>query len=128
MRRRSLRATVALVGALLALVVTASVAGTASATTGADLIIPIRATLTKHGTCLTGASPRIDDATTVLFLIENHSSKARGFQIGTPASERRSVLMRPGTGDRFYYVFRAPGKVPFRSAGPNAKLLTGAFK
>ena len=129
MPRRPYRLTLALVGALVLLVVPVTGAGAAPSTTGTELVIPLRATLMKSGGIHLSASPRVDLETTILFLVTNRSSKPRWFEIGTRKTTlRRTPLIRPGATDRFYYVFRMRGKVPFRYGGPGIVARSGAFR
>lgn len=119
----------ALVAALLPLVVLVTGAGPANATTGTELVIPLRATLTKSGGLHLSATPRVDVETTVLFLVTNRSAKPRWFEIGTRRTAlRRTPLIRPGKTNRFYYVFRVRGKVPFRYGGPGSVARRGVFR
>lgn len=104
-------------------------AGSAPTTTGTELIIPLRATFTKTGGLHLSASPRVDLETTILFLVTNHSAKRMWFEVGTRAtSVRRTPLVKPGSTDRFYYVFRVRGTVPFRYGGPGLTTRSGVFR
>jgi hypothetical protein len=124
-------ATRALFGVAIALGAAAaavSFPAAAPATTGAELIIPLRATLTDRGVVFS-APPRVDLDTTVLFLVTNKGTQARWFQVGTRSTTlRRTRLLRRGQSTRFYYVFRIRGTVPYRSDGPTARLRTGIFR
>lgn len=103
--------------------------GSAPTTTGTELIIPLRATFTKTGGLHLSASPRVDLETTILFLVTNHSAKRMWFEVGTRAtSVRRTPLVKPGSTDRFYYVFRVRGTVPFRYGGPGLTTRSGVFR
>lgn len=121
---------------MLAVLVTLAVAavattgaGSAPTTTGTELIIPLRATFTKTGGLHLSASPRVDLETTILFLVTNHSAKRMWFEVGTRAtSVRRTPLVKPGSTDRFYYVFRVRGTVPFRYGGPGMTTRSGVFR
>ena len=63
------------------------------------------------------------------FLVTNHSAKRMWFEVGTRGTSlRRTPLVRPGGTDRFYYVFRVRGTVPFRYGGPGMTTRTGVFK
>ena len=129
MPERSNRLRRALVAALLPLVVLVAGSGSAGATTGTEVIIPLRATLTKSGGIHLSATPRVDLETTILFLVTNRSAKPRWFEIGTRRTTlRRTPLIRPGQTDRFYYVFRVRGKVPFRFGGPGTVPRRGVFR
>ena len=108
-------------------VAAATFASAAPATTGPELVIPLRVTLTDRGIHLS-AHPRIDLDTTVLFLVTNRSSRRRWFQVGSRRNERRTRVLRRGQTDRFYYVFRTRGRVPYTSGGPGARLRTGIFR
>jgi hypothetical protein len=110
-----------------ALVAAATLASDARATTGAELIIPMRVTLTDRGIHFS-ARPKIDLDTTVLFLVTNKSSQRRWFQIGNPKNDRRTRVLRRGGTDRFYFVFRARGRVPYKSGGPGAPVRSGIFR
>ena len=104
-------------------------AGSAPTTTGTELIIPLRATFTKTGGLHLSASPRVDLETTILFLVTNHSAKRMWFEVGTRATSlRRTPLVKPGRTDRFYYVFRVRGTVPFRYGGPGLTTRSGVFR
>jgi hypothetical protein len=104
-------------------------AGAAPTTTGTELIIPLRATFTKTGGLHLSATPRVDLETTILFLVTNHSAKRMWFEIGTRSTElRRTPLVKPGSTDRFYYVFRVRGKLPFRYGGPGLTTRSGVFR
>jgi hypothetical protein len=104
-------------------------AGSAPTTTGTELIIPLRATFTKTGGLHLSASPRVDLETTILFLVTNHSARRMWFEVGTRAtSVRRTPLVKPGSTDRFYYVFRVRGTVPFRYGGPGLTTRSGVFR
>jgi hypothetical protein len=104
-------------------------AGAAPTTTGTELIIPLRATFTKTSGLHLSATPKVDLETTILFLVTNHSAKRMWFEVGTrKTSLRRTPLVKPGGTDRFYYVFRVRGKVPFRYGGPGIVARSGAFR
>lgn len=104
-------------------------AGSAPTTTGTELIIPLRATFTKTGGLHLSASPRVDLETTILFLVTNHSAKRMWFEVGTRSTSlRRTPLVKPGSTDRFYYVFRVRGTVPFRYGGPGLTTRSGVFR
>ena len=76
-----------------------------------------------------GAAPKVDLETTILFLVTNHSAKRMWFEVGTRATSlRRTPLVKPGGTDRFYYVFRVRGTVPFRYGGTGMTTRTGVFK
>ena len=121
---------------MLAVLVTVAVAavattgaGSAPTTTGTELIIPLRATFTKTGGLHLSASPRVDLETTILFLVTNHSAKRMWFEVGTRSTSlRRTPLVKPGSTDRFYYVFRVRGTVPFRYGGPGLTTRSGVFR
>ena len=121
---------------MLAVLVTLAVAaaattgaGSAPTTTGTELIIPLRATFTKTGGLHLSASPRVDLETTILFLVTNHSAKRMWFEVGTRSTSlRRTPLVKPGSTDRFYYVFRVRGTVPFRYGGPGLTTRSGVFR
>ena len=71
----------------------------------------------------------MDLETTILFLVTNHSAKRMWFEVGTRGTSlRRTPLVKPGGTDRFYYVFRVRGTVPFRYGGPGMTPRTGVFK
>ncbi len=116
--------------AALALTIAASgVAAAAPATTGTELVIPLRATFTKTGRIHLSASPKVDLETTILFLVTNRSAKRMWFEIGTRSTSlRRTPLVKPGATDRFYYVFRVRGTVPFRYGGPGLAPRSGVFR
>ena len=100
---------------------------TRSATTGPELIYPIRVTLNDRGIVLS-ASPRMQLDTTILFIVRNRASNRRWFAVGNrPATLRRTHLLRPGRSEQFYYIFRARGTVKFQSGGPGVTLRTGKF-
>jgi hypothetical protein len=123
---RGIRTTWLLVAAV-ASVAAATFASAAPATTGAELVIPMRVTLTDRGIHFS-ARPRVDLDTTVLFLVTNRSSGRRWFQIGGPRTERRTRVLRHGATDRFYFVFRVRGRVPYKSGGPSAPVRAGTFR
>jgi hypothetical protein len=115
--------------ALAVAAVAATGAGSAPTTTGTELIIPLRATFTKTGGLHLSASPKVDLETTILFLVTNHSAKRMWFEVGTRATSlRRTPLVKPGATDRFYYVFRVRGTVPFRYGGPGLTTRSGVFR
>jgi hypothetical protein len=116
----------ALVGGA-ALLAAASFTSASRATTGAELVLPMRVTLTDRAIHF-NARPRVDLDTTVLFLVTNKSSRRRWFQIGVPKTQRRTRVLRRGAIDRFYYVFRVRGRVPFASGGPGVQLRSGTFR
>ena len=123
------RTALVVVAALASMLVAASGAGAAPTTTGTELIIPMRATLTKTGGLHLSASPRVDLETTILFLVTNRSAKRRWFEIGTrTTSLRRTRLIRPGATERFYYVFRVRGTTPFRWGGPGTMPRRGVIR
>jgi hypothetical protein len=123
------RTVFAVVLALASVLVATSGAGGAGATTGTELVIPMRATLTKTGGLHLSASPRVDLETTILFLVTNHSAKRRWFEIGTrDTTLRRTRLIRPGKTERFYYVFRLRGTTPFRWGGPGTTPRRGVIR
>jgi len=123
------RAMVGVAAGLALALVAVSGAGAAGTTTGTELIVPMRATLTKSGGLHLSASPRVELETTILFLVTNRSAKRRWFEIGTRTTElRRTPLMRPGATERFYYVFRVRGTTPFRWGGPGAKPRRGVLR
>ena len=126
---RSTRPIVALAVGALAVAAAAPGAGAAPATTGTELIVPLRATFTRTGGLHLSATPKVDLETTILFLITNHSAKRMWFEVGTRSTTlRRTPLVRRGGTDRFYYVFRVRGKVPFRYGGPGLATRTGVFR
>ena len=115
--------------ALAVAAVAATGAGSAPTTTGPELIIPLRTTFTKTGGLHLSASPKVDLETTILFLVTNHSAKRMWFEVGTRATSlRRTPLVKPGATDRFYYVFRVRGTVPFRYGGPGLTTRSGVFR
>jgi hypothetical protein len=102
--------------------------GAVPSTTGPELIVPMRVTLTNAGIRL-NAAPRVDLETTILFLVTNQASGPRWFEIGTSRTQlRRTPLLRRAATYRFYYVFRVRGSVPFRSGGPGAVIRTGTIR
>lgn len=114
--------------AALATLVVPSAAATAPATTGPELIIPIRVTLSDRGIVLS-ASTRVQLDTTILFIVTNRARTRRWFSVGNrPATLRRTNQLRPGRSERFYYVFRVRETVRFRSGGPGVKPRTGRFR
>lgn len=125
-RRLRLAATLAAVASL------ASLAGPAAgttrpATTGPELIYPIRVTLTDRGVVLS-ASARMELDTTILFIVTNRASGRRWFSVGNrPATLRKTHLLRASRSERFYYIFRARGTVKFQSGGPGVTVRTGKF-
>ena len=126
---RSTRLVLVVLVTLALAAVAATGARSAPTTTGTELIIPLRATFTKSGGIHLSASPKVDLETTILFLVTNHSAKRMWFEIGTRATTlRRTPLVKPGTTDRFYYVFRVRGTVPFRYGGPGLTTRPGVFR
>lgn len=126
---RFFRLTLAVLAALVVTTTAATGADAAPATTGTELIIPLRATFTRTGGLHLSATPKVDLETTILFLVTNHSAKRMWFEVGTRATSlRRTPLVKPGGTDRFYYVFRVRGTVPFRYGGPGMTTRTGVFK
>ena len=130
MLRRSTRLLLAVLAVVvLAAAATGGGAGAAPTTTGTELIIPLRANFTRTGGLHLSASPKVDLETTILFLVTNHSAKRMWFEVGTRATSlRRTPLVKPGGTDRFYYVFRVRGTVPFRYGGPGLTTRTGVFR
>jgi hypothetical protein len=127
-RRAVRRVAGALVAGVVAVTVVVATAATAPATTGPELIIPMRVTLTNDGMVLS-ASGRVDLDTTMLFIIENRALGARWFSVGGPRTDvRRTPSLRRGATNRFYYVFRVRGKVPFAMGGPGVRLRAGNFR
>jgi hypothetical protein len=127
--RRSIRLAVALLVSFVATAAAVSGSAAAPTTTGTELVIPLRATITKTGGLHLGATPKVDLETTILFLVTNRSSKPRWFEIGTRSTLlRRTPPVKPGATNRFYYVFRVRGTVPFRWGGSGAAPRSGVFR
>jgi hypothetical protein len=114
--------------ALAAAVAVSTAAFAAPQTTGPELVIPMRVTLSDRGPVLS-AVPHVDLETTILFIVTNRSSKPRWFSIGnTRSTTRRTHVLRRGTSERFYFVFRVRGKVRYESGGPAVPSRGGLFR
>jgi hypothetical protein len=122
-------ARIGIVAVLLAVVLAVSAAASAAPqTTGPELIIPMRVTLSDRGPVLS-AAPQVDLETTVFFIVTNRSSKPRWFSIGNDrATTRRTHVLKRGTSERFYFVFRVRGKVRYQSGGPAVATRGGLFR
>ena len=124
--RRRLATSFAAAASLVALAVPAAGASR-PATTGPELIFPVRVTLTSGGVVLS-ASPKMELDTTILFIVTNRAKGRRWFSVGNRrATLRKTHLLRAGGSERFYYIFRARGTVKFQSGGPGVNVRTGKF-
>jgi hypothetical protein len=87
-------------------------AGTASATTGIEQVIPVRITLTDKGVAFSHKL-KPDTMSTVAVTVVNRSSARRTFKLGW----RKTHALQRGGRENFYYSFSAPGKVRWHSVG-----------
>ena len=98
-------------------------AGSASATTGIEQVIPVKVTLTDTGVAF---SHRLKPSTssTIAVQVVNRSSKRRTFKLGW----RKTHLLQRGGHENFNYSCSVPGTVRWRSAPTSGKTFQGTIK
>jgi hypothetical protein len=109
--------------ALAASVATLVLAGRAAATTGVDVTVPVKVTLTDRGVSF---SHRLKPTTntTLAVRVINRSSLRRRFTLGW----RKTHLLQRGGVEEFFFTFYAPGKVVWRSAASDGKDFRGTIR
>ena len=119
---RHLRTILGLATALAAVATLAS-PPFAGATTGIEVTVPVRVTLSDSGVTF---SPKLhpDTNTTLVVRVVNRSSTPRSFTFGF----RQTQPLEKGSAVLFYYTFHLAGKVPWKSHAASGKTFAGLTK
>lgn len=107
-----------------ALVAALAAAGQVRATTGVEVVVPVKVTLTDKGV-LFSHRLKPDTATTIRVKVINQSSARRFFKLGW---RKTHTLQRGGT-ELFYYSFHTRGLTAWRSVPTGAgRTFTGSIR
>jgi hypothetical protein len=97
--------------------------GGSTATTGVDVTVPVKVTLTDRGVSF---SHRLKPTTntTLAVRVINRSHTVRRFTLGW----RKTHMLQRGGHEEFYFTFYTPGKIAWRSAASSAKDFRGTIR
>lgn len=95
----------------------------AGATTGTEIVVPVKATLTDSGVRFVYRM-RPNTQTTFLVTVRNRSTSRRTFSLGF----RKTRMLPRGTSQTFFYSFQRPGRAYWRSTGAGGKTYRGFFR
>jgi hypothetical protein len=99
--------------------------GGAAATTGIEVTIPIKVTITDRGVVFTPAVRKLhpDTDTTYQVRVVNRASRTHSFRIGYRATKP----LAKGASEDFYFTFHTVGKVRWRAYNAKAPSAMGTF-
>jgi hypothetical protein len=97
-------------------------ASRAQATTGLEITIPVRITLTDKGVTFSHKLRPTTD-TTIAARVVNRSSKPRWFKLAW----RKTHTLQRGGSEVLYFSFRVAGKTKWSSGAAGGKTFRGAF-
>jgi hypothetical protein len=97
----------------------------ASATTGIEVTIPIKVTITDTGVVFTPALRKLhpDTDTTYQVRVVNTTAKKHAFRIGY----RSTKPLAKGAAENFFFTFHTVGKVPWGANNTTAPTAKGTF-
>jgi hypothetical protein len=97
----------------------------AAATTGIEVTIPIKVTITDRGVVFTPAVHKLhpDTDTTYQVRVVNRASRKHSFRIGY----RVTRPLAKGASEDFYFTFHTVGKVRWRASTATAPTAKGIF-